>query len=121
MQSEFESESEVAHGASCLLKNEQRILDALAENETVKAAAIKLGLEPQTIYNWIQKTKTKYKRRKCWLQEMEFQMRRSGLTRKVFSERKEIAPVLHQLDSEEGLPADSVAPEAEAAEKWGEP
>jgi transposase-like protein len=87
-------------GSKFLSETEQKRFDAMARFDTIKAAALFLGVSPSTLYNWRSKLKERYKARRSWINAIESQRRRSENINRIFSERKSIDP-LEELWEEE--------------------
>lgn len=71
-----------------LTPTEVKRYDALAHFDSVKAAAIHLGLSPQTLYNWMSQIKKRYKKRRGWINSTMAQARRGGCLKNLLKERK---------------------------------
>lgn len=76
-----------------LSETEQKRFDAMARFDSIKAAALSLGVTPSTLYNWRCKLKERYKDRRGWINAIESQRRRSKKIDQIFSERKTIEPL----------------------------
>jgi len=66
-----------------LSKTERRYFDALASTNSVKTAASKLNLEPQTLYNWLYTLKRRYARKRGWINAVLAQRKRNKLIRRM--------------------------------------
>lgn len=71
-----------------LTKKERLYFNALADADTIKNAATKLGLAPQTLYNWIYNLKHKYKNRRGWINAVISQKKRNSLIKDILTEKK---------------------------------
>lgn len=71
-----------------LTETEKKRFDALARFDTVKAAAVFLGIEPSTLYNWIWNLNKRYQKRHGWCNAVLAQRRRGRLLRKLLSKHK---------------------------------
>ena len=76
-----------------LSETEQKRFDAMVRFDTIKAAALFLGVSPSTLYNWRSKLKERYKARRGWINAIESQRRRSENIDQIFSERRIIDPL----------------------------
>ena len=84
-----------------LSKTEQKRFDAMVRFDTIKAAALFLGVSPSTLYNWRSKLKERYKARRGWINAIESQRRRSENIDQIFSERRSIEPLENEGWEEE--------------------
>jgi FixJ family two-component response regulator len=73
-----------------LSKTERKYFDALAEHDTIKSAAVALGISAQTLYNFLYNLKRKYRKRRGWINSIISQKRRNELIRDVLSEKVEL-------------------------------
>lgn len=80
-----------------LTKKERKYFDALANFNTIKAAAASLGIANSTLYNWKCELKKRYKRRRGWINSVLSQTRRGGNLADLLTERKQMS----EPDSEE--------------------
>jgi len=80
-----------------LSETEVKRYDALANYNTVKAAALSLGIAPQTLYNWMSNVKRRYRLRRGWINSTLAQTRRGGCLKNLLTERNRMEPP----DSEE--------------------
>lgn len=75
---------------------------ALANAVTIKEAALKLGISPQTLYNWMSYVKTRYKKHHGWCNATLAQMKRGGCLKNLLKERKQmIPPEVQDIEGEE--------------------
>ena len=71
-----------------LTKTERKYFDALARYDTIKMAATQgLGIDPQTLYNFLYNLKIKYRKRRGWINSVIAQKRRSNLIKDVLTEK----------------------------------
>jgi hypothetical protein len=84
-----------------LSKTERKIFDALANSISMKEAASKLGLEPQSLYNWKWKLLKRYKHRRGWINSVLAQARRNRLLKDLLSTKKPLEDVIEDLGEEE--------------------
>jgi transposase-like protein len=75
-----------------LSETEVKRYDALATKNSVKAAALSLGLAPQTLYNWMTNVKKRYRLRRGWINSTLAQTRRGGCLKNLLTERNKMAP-----------------------------
>lgn len=77
--------------------------DALAHFDSVKAAAVHLGLAPQTLYNWMSAVKKRYKKRRGWINATLAQTRRGGCLTTLLHSRRKMKPpdTLEDIELEE--------------------
>jgi len=80
-------------GSKFLSETEQKRFNAMVRFDTIKAAALHLGVSPSTLHNWRSKLKERYKVRRGWINAIESQRRRSENINRIFSERKPIDPL----------------------------
>jgi len=66
-----------------LSKRERRYFDALASTDSVKLAASKLELDPQTLYNWLYSLKRRYAQKRGWINAVLAQRKRNKLIRRM--------------------------------------
>lgn len=75
---------------------------ALANAVSVKEAAVKLGIAPQTLYNWMSHVRKRYKKRRGWINATLAQTRRGGCLANLLKERRQLAPPdLDDMEEEE--------------------
>ena len=72
--------------------------DALSRFVTVKDAATSLGIEPQTLYNWLWQLRRKYKQRHGWCNSIISQRNRSELIASLLCQKK---PLVKPTEIEE--------------------
>jgi hypothetical protein len=84
-----------------LSKTERKIFDALAKSVSIKEAAMKLGLDPQSLYNWKWKLLKRYKARRGWINAVLSQARRNQLLKDLLSTKKPLEDVIEDLGEEE--------------------
>jgi hypothetical protein len=71
-----------------LSETERKYFDALARYDTIKMAATEgLGIDPQTLYNFLYNLKRKYRKRRGWINAIIAQKRRSSLIHSVLTEK----------------------------------
>lgn len=71
-----------------LSETERKYFDALAQYDTIKTAATKgLGIEPQSLYNFLYNLKKRYRKRRGWINAIIAQKRRSSLIDNVLTEK----------------------------------
>jgi FixJ family two-component response regulator len=73
-----------------LSKTERRVFDVVAQSVTLKEAALKLGIEPQTLYNFFYNLRRKYDKCRGWVNAIEAQKRRSRLLRLALTPREKL-------------------------------
>ena len=85
-----------------LSETEVKRYDALANYDTVKAAALSLGISPQTLYNWMSNIKKRYRKRRGWINSTLAQTRRGGCLTNLLTQRNKMEPPdSEELDEEE--------------------
>ena len=80
-----------------LSQTEVKRFDALATHNTIKGAALHLGIDPQTLYNWKAHLKRRYRKNRGWINSVLAQTRRGGCLENLLTERNKMQPP----DSEE--------------------
>jgi transposase-like protein len=75
-----------------LSKTERLRFDALANWNTIKAAAHSIGLDPQTLYNWKCQVRQKYKKRRGWINAVLSQTKRGSLLKDLLHEKRKMKP-----------------------------
>ena len=84
-----------------LSQTEVKRYDALANYDSVKAAAGSLGIAPQTLYNWMSNIKKRYRKRRGWINSTLAQTRRGGCLKNLLHERNKMAPPYSEEELEE--------------------
>lgn len=92
-----------------LSKREKAIFDALANWDTIKAAAHSLGLSPSTLYNWRSDLKDRYRKRRGWINAVLAQTKRGGKCADLLQEKRQMKPP----DKDEELEEDWTSMEVE--------
>lgn len=88
--------------AEFLSKTERKYFDALAQYDSIKTAATEgLGIEPQSLYNFLYNLKRKYRKRRGWINAVIAQKRRSDLIHSVLTEKVELEKPEEGDESEE--------------------
>jgi len=83
-----------------LSKLERKYFDALANHSTIRDAAHALGIEPQTLYNWLYNLKKRYKKKRGWINAVINQKKRNPeLLGKILTEKKPMKDI--EEDEEE--------------------
>lgn len=75
-----------------LSENEVKRFDALANFDTVKAAAHHLRVSPQTLYNWRTNMRKRYRKWRGWINSVLSQTRRGGSLKDFLTERNKMEP-----------------------------
>jgi hypothetical protein len=70
-----------------LTESERKYFDALARYDSVKSAAQHLGMQPQSLYNFLYNLKRKYHKRRGWINAIIAQKRRNKLIKRILTER----------------------------------
>ncbi len=73
-----------------LTQTERKYFDALAQYDSIKTAALHLGISAQTLYNFLYLLKKKYRKRRGWINSVIAQKKRNELLRDVLSEKVEL-------------------------------
>lgn len=73
-----------------LTKAEEKLLTAMLNVESVKMAALELGITTHTAYNVIYRMKQKYKKFRGYVNTLDAQKRRGGLIKKIFGSKKKL-------------------------------
>lgn len=71
-----------------LTKGEEKLLTAMLDVESVKMAALELGITAHTAYNVIYRMKEKYRKGRGYANTLDAQKRRGGLIKKIFGSKK---------------------------------
>jgi len=85
-------EMETKKVSKYLSKTERLRFEALGRFDTIKAAAVHLGLDPQTLYNWLYKIKKRYKEKRGWINSVMAQQKRGGCLTNLLHTRKKMKP-----------------------------
>jgi len=75
-----------------LSETEVKRFDALANFDTVKAAAKSLGIAESTLSNWKSAIKKRYRKRRGWINSVLAQRNRGGSLANLLNERNKMAP-----------------------------
>jgi len=72
---------------SVLTKSEEKLIEALKISETVKLAALKVGIKTKTAYNILYRLRRKYLKARRFVNYVEAQKRRHDLVTMVLTHR----------------------------------
>lgn len=75
-----------------LSKSERLRFDAMARFDSIKAAALSLGLTPQTLYNWRLEIRKRYRRRRGWINAVLAQTKRGSSLTDLLHEKRKMKP-----------------------------
>lgn len=93
-------------GTKYLTKTEKKRFDAMARFDTIKAAALSIGLAPSTLYNWRGDVKKRYRKLVGKANAYLAQTRRGGKLSNLLKEKRQMkAPdenvEWHEVEDEE--------------------
>ena len=75
-----------------LSKTERVRFDAMASHDSIKGAALSIGLSPSTLYNWRLELKQRYEDRRGWLNAVLAQTRRGGKLSDLLHKKRKMKP-----------------------------
>lgn len=64
----------------------------MARFDSIKAAALNLGLSPQTLYNWRLEVQKRYIKRRGWINAVLAQTKRGGSLTELLHKKRKLEP-----------------------------